>query len=308
MTTVVREEKDKGVLRKPQLLKFPEDRPHTVVGALDHGRVGGVLMAFGRLLGLILLLEFRLGLDGGMNGVMGQVEKKRFLLIGLDKLTGFLAQAIGQVLALFLLLEVGVLVGAVVSSSAGTAPGLARHVDVEALRRGVVPEVPLAHGGGYVSTRLKSLAHGDELFRQMNRVLGRNQLSVLGGTSIGIRHGINTMPRRILSGHQTGPTGGAIGGRGIGVHKDHSLLGELVDMRTLVVFRAHETEIGPPHVVDEKENYVGLGRQGGAKRAKKEQEAMNSHQRTTKKGTPHWSNPFPCKKELSRVTSGSTRA
>ena len=68
------------------------------------------------------------------------------------------------------------------------------------------------------------------------------------------------MSWRILAGHEASPTGSAVGGVGIGVHEDHPLLGQFVDVRSLVVFRSHITEVGPAEVVDEKENYVWLGR------------------------------------------------
>ena len=217
-------------------------------------------MSLGRFLGLVLLLEFGFGLDWRMDGIMGQVEKERLVLVLFDKLTGFHTQPISQVLPLFLLLEVGIFVGAMVSASTRATPGFACNVDVKPLRGRIIPQVPFSHGGGNVSARLKSLADGYELFRQMNRVLGRNQFSMLRRTSIGIRHGINTMPRRILPGHQACSAWSAIRSRGIGVHKNHSLFCQLVDVRTLVVFRAHVTEIRPAHVVDKEKHDVGLGR------------------------------------------------
>ena len=92
------------------------------------------------------------------------------------------------------------------------------------------------------------------------------------------------MSGRVLTGHQAGPTGSAIGSRRIGVHKDHSFFRQLVHVRALVVFRPHETEVGPPHVVDEEENDVGLGRQAGRKQGQQESEECFFHERTTKNG------------------------
>ena len=94
----------------------------------------------------------------------------------------------------------------------------------------------------------------------MSRVLERDQLAVLSRTAFGTGNRIHPVPGRILAGHQTGPTGGAIGSGGIRVHKNHPVFRQLVDMRALVVFRAHVTEIRPPHVVDKEEHDVGLGR------------------------------------------------
>ena len=43
MPTVIREEQDNGVIGKLQFLHLP-NRAHAVVGTLDHGRIGRVLM------------------------------------------------------------------------------------------------------------------------------------------------------------------------------------------------------------------------------------------------------------------------
>ena len=94
----------------------------------------------------------------------------------------------------------------------------------------------------------------------MGRVLGRNQLSVLGGTTIGIRNRVYSVSRRILAGHEAGPTRSAVGGVGISVHENHTVLGQFVDVGALVIFRSHVSEISPAEVVDEKEHYVRLGR------------------------------------------------
>ena len=49
-----RKEQDNGVIGKPEFLQFAENRAHAVVGALDHGRIGRVLMSLGRFLGFVL--------------------------------------------------------------------------------------------------------------------------------------------------------------------------------------------------------------------------------------------------------------
>ena len=67
------------------------------------------------------------------------------------------------------------------------------------------------------------------------------------------------MPWRVLAGHETSPTGSAVGGVGIGVHEDHTVLGQFVDVGAFVVFRPHVPEISPAQVVDEKEHDVRLG-------------------------------------------------
>ena len=122
MPTVIREEQDDGVIGKPQFLQFAKNRAHAVVGALDHGRIGRVLMSLGRFLGFVLFLKLWLGLNRSMNRVMGQIEKERLVFVLFDKLTGFNTKPIGQVLALFLLLEIGILVGTVIASSTWTPP------------------------------------------------------------------------------------------------------------------------------------------------------------------------------------------
>ena len=140
----------------------------------------------------------------------------------------------------------------------------------------------------------------------MGRVLDGNELAVLGGTPIGIIDRIHPMPRGILPRHQASPAWCAIGGGGIGIHKDHSLLGQLIDVRAFVVLGTHVAKISPAHVVDEEKDDVRLGFNRRKKSGKKEEAKCESHNRTNKKGKTKWSNPIHSIARLVRMTMGLT--
>ncbi len=259
MPAVVGEENDEGIVGEFESTQGCEHRPDAVVRTLDHGGIGGILVSLGRFFGLVLLLEFWLCLNRGMHRIMSQIEEEGLVLVGFDELACLDTEPVGQVFALFLVFQIRILVRTMVTASAGTAPRLARDVYVETLRGRVISQVPFAHGCGNVSPVLQGFAHSHELLCQMGRVLNGNKLSMLRQTSIRIAHCINSMSGGILAGHQTGSTWSAVGSIGIGVHKDHAVLGQLIDVRALVIFRSHESEVGPAEVVDEKENDVRLG-------------------------------------------------
>ena len=223
MTTIIGKEENDRIFGQPQFIQFTKNRTHAVVGALDHGRIGGILVMLGRFLVLILLLEFGLGLNRGMNRIMSQVEEEGLVLVGFDEFACLDTQSVGQVFALFLVFKIGILVRTVIAASAGTAPRLARDVYVETLRGWIISQMPFPHGGSDVSGRLEGFGDSDELFRQMGRILDGNQLPLLGGTPIGIPNGVYPMPWRILAGHEAGSTWSTVWGVGIGVHEDHAV-------------------------------------------------------------------------------------
>ena len=70
-------------------------------------------------------------LDRGVDGVVRQVEEERFLLVVAHELDGFSREAVGEVLAIGAVCEVGVSVGTVVGG--GVSAVVACDVDVEAL-------------------------------------------------------------------------------------------------------------------------------------------------------------------------------
>ena len=59
---------------------------------------------------------------------------------------------------------------------------------------------------------------------------------------------------------------GAGGARRIGVRELRAALGEMIDMRRLIIVAAETTEIGPAEVVDEEEDKVGQFLRDGEKR------------------------------------------
>ena len=60
---------------------------------------------------------------------------------------------------------------------------------------------------------------------------------------------VNLMARRVLAGEQTGTRRGAVGRGGIGIGKNHPLLGQAVDIRSLIKVRAHVAGVFPAEIV-----------------------------------------------------------
>ena len=252
MPPVVGEKYDEGIVGEFESVQGCEHRPDAVVRTLDHGGIGGVLVSFGRFFGLVLLLEFGLGLNRGMYRIMSQIEEEGLVLVGFDELACLDTQPVGQVFALFLVFKIRILVRTMVTASAGTPQDLPATFTSKPCVVGSSPKCHLP---------MVAVTYPDAL-RASPIVTNSSASSVVFLMGISLR--CLEEPRsefptvytpclgRVLAGHQAGPTWSAVGGVGIGVHKDHAVFGQLVDVRTFVVFRSHVPKVGPTEVVDEE--------------------------------------------------------
>ena len=151
--------------------------------------------------------------------------------------------------------EVGIFVGREVGL--GVSPGGAAKVSVEAILGRVFGEMPFARDAGAVAAGLENFAEGGEFRIEDCGVLDRDELAVLRFAAIGVANGEDSMTRGVLSGHQGSAGRSAIGGRGVGLGKTHSFLGEAVEVGGFVVCRSLAGEVGVAEVVGVKEDDIG---------------------------------------------------
>jgi hypothetical protein len=118
--------------------------------------------------------------------------------------------------------------------------------------------MPLAHGGTGVAIGAEGLCDGDELFPEHRLVFRWFNFSLVVVATPGITHGVDSVSWRVLSGHQAGPTWGAIGCIGVGTMENCAFRCQLVDVGRLIVLGPHEADICPSQVIDKEENDVGL--------------------------------------------------
>ena len=85
---------------------------------------------------------------------MCEVEEEGLVFALFYEFAGFPTQTVGQVFAFVLLFEIRIFVRAMVSAATRASPLLARHIEVEALCRGIFPEMPFADGRCDVSCSL----------------------------------------------------------------------------------------------------------------------------------------------------------
>ena len=76
--------------------------------------------------------------------------------------------------------------------------------------------------------------------------------------SFGISDGVDAVSRRVLTGHQTRSAGSTIRSTGVSIGEDEAFGSKAVDVGRFVIIAAHESDVGPTHVVDEKEDDVRL--------------------------------------------------
>ena len=137
--------------------------------------------------------------------------------------------------------------------------------------------MPLAHRRADVTVRLERLGNRDESIVKNGLIGDGLQLAERVVAAFWIADREDAVPRSVLTGHQTSAARSTVGSIRVGIGKDHALAGQSVDVRSLVILAAHEAEIGPPQVVDEKENDVGLV-SGTHARAECNQEEQRSNQ------------------------------
>ena len=208
---------------------------------------------------------------------MREIQKERLVLIGLDKLACLRAQPIGEILALFGVHQIRILIRTVIATTTGATPFAPSNVDIKPLRGRILTQMPFAHGGRHISSFLQYLSNSLKAIGQHRVVLDRYQLAKLRLPTIRVTDRKDPMPRPIQTAHQARATGRTIRRTRVGVHKHHALLRQPVDMRRLIIFRAHERQIRPAQVVDEIKNNVRLSRLRADAGQQHDQQCTNRH-------------------------------
>ncbi len=213
-----------------------------------------------------------LGLDGGVHGVMCEIDEERLIARAIDHFDRFIRQAIGEVFVRFAEFEVwNVAKLPAVELCAGVRPekGLRRapigpaDVDVETVCfRVVLPvaEVPFADQRGEVARAVETfrdgiLAGGEipDRFRVAQPALFRS--AFLGA----FRPDGEVKAGGVFAGHQSRARRRADGHR-VGLRKANRFTGEAVEVGRLVQIRPVTAEVGPAEIVGENEKNIRLRR------------------------------------------------
>ena len=150
-------------------------------------------------------------------------------------------------------------------------------------------EVPFAGEKRRVTARLERLRQRGLL--KIHPVVQRCGEEFPGAAAAEKIRGIH--PRRVLAGHDAVPCRAADRVGGIAVREAHAGTGESVDVRRLVKrIRIVRTDIHVPHVIDEKEDNIGLpglGRGQHSHKAKQTDRKNMTHHRQA----PNWNRKPP---------------
>ena len=122
-------------------------------------------------------------LDGGVDAVGGEGEEEGVVLFFDDDLDRFLSESIGEILPLFFVLEVGIVIGRVVTALGRGAAVKAGNVYVKSLGERVISEVPLAELGSKVASRFEDFGKSENLVCKGLGIGCRDELAVLGLSS-----------------------------------------------------------------------------------------------------------------------------
>jgi hypothetical protein len=129
-------------------------------------------------------------------------------------------------------------------------------------------EVPLAELGRGVAGLLQRLRERDGLRRERRDVVDRAQRAGAPVKAVDAADGVDAGAGAVLAAEQRRARRLAVGAAGVAVREPHSLAGQAVDVRRLVVLAAVGGDVGVAEVVGEDQDDVGLAgrsvRSGGA--------------------------------------------
>ena len=148
---VVGGEDDEGVFGEFEVVEGFEDLADGLVHGFDHGGVFGVFVC--AMCGLLFVFggEFFGGLDGGVDGVEGEVDEEGGFGVFGDPVGEVSAETFWEVLAFGAVFEVGVFIGREVGFR--VSPSGAAEVGVEAVFGGIYAEMPFSGDAGAVALR-----------------------------------------------------------------------------------------------------------------------------------------------------------
>ena len=285
VAAVVGEEEDQRPVGDLRVVQLRHDSADVLVQAVHHGGVGGIALPARFLHALpVKLDQFRLALNGRVDGVIRLVEEERLITAGIDEFQGFVGQPIREIVALLGAGQVH-LVGQKIPARRRAA-GSAGNVDVEALVLRVIrlsAEVPFADAGGDVAGRLQRFRDRDFFQRQLLRVRGIQKFR--GGRAAAVQPDGEIQPGRILARMDTCPRRRTDAAGRIRVGEPHALPGQPIQVGSPVDAIAVAAQIGPAQVVGEDEDDVrrrGRGLPGG----RASRECNNGHRRQRELNKP----------------------
>ena len=215
---------------------------------------------------------------------MPEVEIKGLVLVRLDEGNRLVGQTVGDVFSVRAVGDgasrifrtglgvQGDAIGGEVVGAGRTRAGLGMKGDLESvLFRPVLAgqaDVPFAEVAGGITGLGERLGQGDQVRVKVvlaggieEGLVTRSSLGVAGGPlgagRLVTAGGGYTVPRRVLSAENGRPCR-RTERVGVGIGEEHRLLGQLVHVGRLVVFRTIDPAIHPAHVVDQEEHDVWL--------------------------------------------------
>ena len=284
-STVVRCKHDDRFVGEFQTIQRRDHCPDRSINTLHHGRILGIAMPVrGCDFRPVLLDQIPSPLDRGVHRVVCQVQKETLSLPSLNHTHSLLGQHFGEILAAGALgwRKVGDSCNGTVFLSrtaigpeitARSAPLVSSNIHVESVTFRKEPgndirvirsrgQVPLADVSRLVPPLPQCFGQGGVAVFQVLSPLGRPETVFFSLSRWqALPHTIDPVgqvkPRRILARHQCRPRRRADRTCRIRVGKTHSGRGQPVDVRCLVEIAAITAEVGPPQVVNEKDDHVG---------------------------------------------------
>ena len=240
---VVAEEEDEGVLVEAGIAELGGDGADGIVHGAHHG---GVAAAPGIGDGGEFFQAWLIGLQGGVDGVEGEVEEERVGLVAFDEADRFAGEGVGEVGGVLLAGRLGAAEDAVGPEVIVRAAEETEEL-IEAALPGMVvgrgAKVPLADQGGAVPGGLEAVGQG---------FLGEGQalLGAVAWIELVAEAGL------VFAGEQSGAGGGAVGAADIAAGAAGAGFGQSIEMRGGDVGAAMEADIGVAHVVADDDDDV----------------------------------------------------
>ncbi len=123
---------------------------------------------------------------------------------------------------------------------------------------GAVAQVPLAEQSGRVARRRELVGEGGHAIGEAGAILGNGHRPPVGRAALERTDGVHAGARGTLPAHQGGAGRRAVLAMVV-MQESHPLRGQRVDVRGLVVARAHAPEVGPTKIIRQDEDDVGRG-------------------------------------------------
>ena len=181
-----------------------------------------------------------------------QINKERSAAIFFDELQDGICQAITEIVAV--VIEVLILAEADILRKDDGFKTLSTGGDGA---RATSPQIPHTEESCSISTVAQGFSDRDNLGVQFRFTVGSQQfLPWRSGWLPRINDGVDAMSGRILTGHETGASGSAVGGTGIGLRKHEATSGQPIKVGRFREPVAHETDITPTHVVHQNQDDI----------------------------------------------------